>query len=78
MFDLDDTNKTFDHVIYHVLQKKTKFIKFHFDNFQLTFNFIIPKERDINYCHVTLQTKLTHTHNFFRFIQRRFLENSSS
>ena len=70
------TTKKYDHVISAALRGIQAI---HFNNFSLTFHFLIPKERDLNCSHdVMLRTKQTPTYTYFKFIQHHYTQNTPS
>ena len=58
---------------------KTKAYEYYFNKFDqvdLTFYFLTPKERDIHCSHEILMTKLTHTYTYYKIIQLHYTSNS--
>ena len=50
-----------------------------FNHFSLTFNFLTPKERDLNCSHqIMIRIKQTHTYTYYKFFQHHYTTNTPS
>ena len=74
-------NKKYDHIISTALRNTKAYDSYFsiFNHFSLTFNFLTPKERDLNCSHqIMLRTKQTHTYTFYKLIQQLYTINTPS
>ena len=81
VFTLSTLDKKYDHLISEALcdiQASESYYN-HFNLLSLTFNFLTPKEHDLNCSHdIMLRTKQTHTYTYYRFIQNHYALHTPS
>ena len=81
VFTINCMNKKFDHVISTSLCDTKVFDPYFnkLNHFSQTFNFLMPKERDLHCSHqIMLRTKQTHTYTYYKFNQHHCTTNTPS
>ena len=81
VFTINCMNKKYDHIISTAL-RDTKTYDSYFrkiNHFSLTFNFLTPKEHDLQCSHqIMIRTKQTHIYTYYKFIQHHYTTNTPS
>ena len=74
-------NKKYDNAIYTALCDAKAYDCYFkkFNHFSLTFNFLTPKECDLQCSHqIILRTKKTHSYTYYKFFQLYYTTNTPS